>query len=52
MSMRAEAERLVERTTKAQGLPRTITDPGTIERIAVLVGPPRARTRRPQLPPP
>jgi hypothetical protein len=35
--IKAEARKLVTRTTAAQGLPEKITDPATIERVAALL---------------
>jgi hypothetical protein len=36
-SMRAAAHELAERTAREQGLPRYITDPGVLARIAVIL---------------
>lgn len=46
--LRAEARALVERTTKAQGLPEQIADPTVLVRIALLFAPtePKARKTR------
>jgi hypothetical protein len=45
---RAAAEALVERTTAASGVPRTVTDPAVLARVARMVvphGPVAAETK-------
>jgi hypothetical protein len=48
LDLRDAARQLVDRTTAEQGLERTITDPGALQRVAQILagrGPARAATR-------